>query len=63
MINIIATVCMIANPVNCEQITFNLTHNDHMLCVRSLPSVLKQWELLHPKWTVKSFGCVSEIHE
>ncbi|MEX6506635.1 hypothetical protein [Jiella sp. M17.18] len=58
MVDLILTVCMLANPSSChdERLTYQAGNGLAQCMMLAMPYVA-QWAGDHPKWHVKSFHC------
>ena len=58
MIEIILTVCAIANPANCEEKYLQFTWDGSLSqCMMAAQPYIAQWIGDHPEWSVKSYHC------
>jgi len=58
MIEIILTVCAIANPANCEEKYLQFAWDGSLnQCMMAAQPYIAQWIGQHPAWTAKRWSC------
>jgi hypothetical protein len=58
MIEIILTVCAIANPANCEEKYLQFTWDGSLnQCMMAAQPYIAQWIGNHPQWTARKWTC------
>jgi hypothetical protein len=58
LIEIILTVCAIANPNNCEEKYLQFAWDGSITqCMMGAPPYIAQWIGQHPEWTATKWSC------
>ena len=64
MIEIILTVCAIANPSNCEEKYLQFTFDGSIQqCMMAAQPYIAEWIGNHPEWMAKKWSCDYPGHE
>ena len=64
MIEIILTVCAIANPANCEEKSLQFAWEGSIQqCMMAAQPYIAQWIGNHPQWTATKWTCEYPGHE
>jgi hypothetical protein len=64
MIEIILTVCAIANPINCEQKYLQFVWDGSLnQCMMAAQPYIAQWIGDHPQWIARKWTCEYPGHE
>ena len=64
-LELIVTACLVAAPDQCEEHRLRLTYQggDPGQCMYKSPTRIAQWQVMHPKWTVKSWRCAVALED
>lgn len=58
LIELVISVCAVANPQNCRDIVHpDVKRASQLECVLSAPIETAKWEESHPQWQVKKTEC------
>jgi hypothetical protein len=58
LIEIILTVCAIANPANCEEKYLQFVRDGSLnQCMMAAPPYIAEWIGKHPAWVAKRWSC------
>jgi hypothetical protein len=57
MLELAFTVCLLADPANCEERSLLFVDVSPMQCMIGAQSALAPWVEEHPAWRIDSFRC------
>ncbi len=57
MLELAFTVCLLANPANCEERSLLFVDVSLMQCMTGAQGALAPWAEEHPTWQIGSYSC------
>ena len=57
MLELVISVCLVADPIRCKDVSLTNTEGTPMACMMAAPIEIARWSEYHPRWVAKRWTC------